>query len=282
MKIIENKSYDYERALYESKNLILKSCRFEGIADGESALKESADIRTENCFFDLRYPFWHGNGIDIINCEMTDKCRAPIWYSKSINLTNTLINGVKGLRECNNIKIHSCEINSSEFGWDSSDITVENSKLCGEYFLMRGKNLTVKNSTLNGKYSFQYIENCTFENCDFNTKDAFWHGKNVTVRNSTVKGEYLGWYCENVTFENCVIIGTQPLCYCSGLTLINCEMHECDLSFEKSCVNAEITTPVLSIKNVLSGEITVPSVGEIIKDSDKYEGIIKIKDGCLN
>ena len=118
---------------------------------------------------------------------------------------------------------------------------------------------------LKGKYSFQYIENATLENCDLDTKDAFWHAKNVTVRNCTVKGEYLGWYCENVTFENCVISGTQPLCYCKGLRLINCEMHGADLSFEKSEVEATVTTPVISVKNPSRGHIALPGVGEIIR-----------------
>ena len=88
----------------------------------------------------------------------------------------------------------------------------------------------------------------------------------MTVKNSVVKGEYLAWYCENVTFENCVIIGTQPLCYCKNLKLINCEMHECDLSFEKSEVTADVTTPVVSIKNPSSGKIVLPAVGELILD----------------
>ncbi|MFM9587472.1 DUF3737 family protein, partial [Streptomyces caniscabiei] len=77
----------------------------------------------------------------------------------------------------------------------------------------------------------------------------------MTVRSSTVKGEYLAWYCENVTFENCKIIGTQPLCYCKGLKLIDCEMIDTDLCFEKFEVEATITTPVMSIKNPLSGHI---------------------------
>ena len=128
---------------------------------------------------------------------------------------------------------------------------------------------------MKGKYSFQYIENSIFENCIFDTKDAFWHAKNVTVRNSIVKGEYLAWYCENVTFENCKIIGTQPLCYCKGLKLIHCEMIGCDLAFERSEVEATITTPVLSIKNPLSGHITVPEVGEIIRDLEEAKGTVE-------
>ena len=103
-----------------------------------------------------------------------------------------------------------------------------------------------------------------FENCNFDTKDAFWHAKNVVVKNSVVKGEYLAWYCENVTFENCIISGTQPLCYCKGLKLINCEMHGADLAFEKSEVEADITTSVISIKNPSKGYIKAPAADEMI------------------
>ena len=115
-----------------------------------------------------------------------------------------------------------------------------------------------------------------FENCIFLTKDAFWHAKNVVVRNSEIRGEYLAWYAENITFENCVIRGTQPLCYCKNLKLINCEMLDADLCFEKSEVEATLTTPVISIKNPAVGCIKVPAVGEIIQDDPAALGKIDI------
>ena len=118
------------------------------------------------------------------------------------------------------------------------------------------------------------------EDSTLNTKDAFWHAKNVHIKNSTVNGEYLGWYSENLTFENCKITGTQPFCYAKGLTLINCQMQGCDLSFEKSEVNATLTAPILSIKNPASGTIAVPSVGEIILDY-KTDCKIVIKEEAL-
>ena len=37
MSMIENQSFDMERALYGSKHLSLKNCAFDGPADGESA-----------------------------------------------------------------------------------------------------------------------------------------------------------------------------------------------------------------------------------------------------
>lgn len=268
MKIIEKQSFDEERALYGAKNLIIKECKFDGPADGESALKEAADIEADSCFFNLRYPFWHVHGLKISKSELTNLCRAALWYSDNIEITDTKLHGIKALRECSEIVIKGSDIISPEFGWSVKNIEMYASKAESEYFMLRAENIRFEDVDFKGKYSFQYIKNATFENCRFDTKDAFWHGENVTVRNSVVKGEYLAWYSQGITFENCKIIGTQPFCYCKNLRLVNCEMEAADLCFEKSEVQAEITTPVISIKNPLSGRITVPKVDEIIMDDE--------------
>ena len=278
MKEIKDKEFDGERALYESREVDAVNCRFCGIADGESAFKESRQIKAQGCYFDLRYPFWHNAEVEIEKCEMTEKCRAPLWYTNDISIRSSVINGTKAIRECCGVNICDTTIVSDELGWDSCHIKLESVTAKGMYMFSRSRDIQADNLKMEGKYSFQYIENAVFENCILDTKDAFWHAKNVTVKNSVVNGEYLGWYSENLTFENCIITGTQPLCYCKGLTLINCEMHGCDLAFEKSHVTAEITTPVVSIKNVLSGTIIVPHVDLIIKDKDEYNGkIISLK-----
>lgn len=276
MKFYENMSFDEERALYGSDGVGVRNCRFDGERDGESAFKESRDVRAENSYFNLRYPFWHDEGVEIDNCELTPLCRAALWYSNNISVSNSKLHGIKALRECSDIKISDSDISSLEFGWFSKDIEMRDTHAEGEYFMMRSERLDFKGVSLKGKYSFQYITDSTFENCNFDTKDAFWHAKNVTVRNSIIKGEYLAWYCENVTFENCVITGTQPLCYCKGLRLINCEMHGADLAFERSEVDAEITTPMISIKNVSAGRVSVPAVDEIICDAPDANGVINV------
>lgn len=277
MVTIENKIFDEERALYGSKKLTAINCRFDGPADGESAFKECSEITAENCFFNLRYPFWHDNGLKVSGSEMTELCRAALWYSENIEITDTKMHGIKALRECKNVRLKNCDIISPEFGWSVTGLEMTDCTAESEYFMMRSSRLNFSNVKFKGKYSFQYIEDSVFENCFFDTKDAFWHAKNVTVRNCVVKGEYLAWYCENVTFENCKISGTQPLCYCKGLKLIDCEMLDADLCFEKSEVEATVTTPVISVKNPLSGHIYLPSVGEIIRDDPCSCGEIVVR-----
>lgn len=276
MTIIEKQTFDEERALYGAKDMVVTQCRFDGPADGESALKEAANIETNKCFFNLRYPFWHVQGLKIKDCELTELCRAALWYSDQITITDSKLHGIKALRECRDAVLKNCDIISPEFGWSVTNIEMYDTTAKSEYFMMRSENIRFENVDFTGKYSFQYIKNAVFENCRFDTKDAFWHGENVLVKDSVVKGEYLAWYANGLTFENCRIIGTQPLCYCKNLKLINCEMVDADLCFEKSDVFAEVTTPVLSIKNPRSGKITVPAVGEVIMDDADANGEVLI------
>ena len=275
-KRIENLVLDEERALYGLNGVVVTNCRFDGPADGESAMKECRNVRTKDCYFNLRYPFWHDDGVEIDRCEMTDLCRAALWYSNGVTITSSKLHGIKALRECSNIRMEDCDVISPEFGWNSRGVAMKQVSVSGEYFMFQGRELKFDDVKLKGKYSFQYITDSIFENCHFDTKDAFWHARNVVVRNSYIKGEYLAWYCENVTFENCVISGTQPLCYCKGLKLVNCEMLDSDLAFEKSEVEASLSKPIISIKNPLKGKIMVPAVQELIWDDPKAKAEVLV------
>ena len=279
MTIYENQVFDEERALYGSDGVCVRSCRFDGPADGESALKESRNVEVSDCFFNLRYPFWHDEHLCIRSSELTQLCRAALWYSRDIRISAFRLHGIKALRECDDVVIEDSDIISPEFGWYVRKINMRNTKAQSEYFMMRSEQLTFDKVALTGKYSFQYITDSVFTDCEFDTKDAFWHAKNILVKDCFVKGEYLAWYSENVTFENCTIIGTQPLCYCRGLKLLNCRMIDTDLAFEKSEVDAVILNEVESIKNPKSGTIRAAGVKEIIRDDPGAEGCVICSSG---
>lgn len=266
MEIIENKTFDEERALYNLKDGLVKNCTFAGPKDGESVLKESRNIKVIDSKFSLRYPLWHVQKYELISSELDENTRAPIWYSNDGIIDKCNIKGVKLLRECNNTKILNSDIDSREFGWKCNNIQLNNSNIVSEYIFLDSKNVKLDNVKFTGKYSFQYMENVEISNCILDTKDAFWHSKNVTVRDSIIKGEYLAWFSDGLTLINCKIIGTQPLCYCKNLKLVNCTMESTDLSFEYSDVDAQINGYVESIKNPKSGKIIVDSVGEIINE----------------
>ncbi len=283
MTLLQHQCFDQERALYGSADLTLRDCRFDGPADGESALKESRNILASRCYFNLRYPFWHDDHLTIRESEMTGLCRAALWYSNHIHISDSKLHGIKAVRECSNVTLERCDIRSAEFGWSARGIRMRGGAAESEYFLMRARDVEFSDVDFRGKYSFQYIENGVFDRCRMDTKDAFWHARHVTVRDSVLKGEYLAWYSEDLTLIRCKIIGTQPFCYCKGLRLIDCEMVDTDLCFEKSEVEATLTAPVVSIKNPRSGVIRVPSVGELILDDPDARGQVltgRTPNGC--
>lgn len=263
-KVISGKQFDEERALYGLKDTRVTSCRFDGPADGESAFKECSDIVVEECYFNLRYPFWHDTSAVLKKVRMTENCRAALWYDKNIAIEESELHGIKALRECTGINVKDSSIVSAEVFWRCSDIRVDNCQLQSEYPFFESRNVEINNLKMIGKYSFQYVENMTIADSELDTKDAFWHSKNVTVIDSVVKGEYLGWYSENLKFVRCHIIGTQPLCYCKGLILEDCTMEATDLSFERSEVNATVSGRIEGVKNPLKGFIKADEIGELL------------------
>lgn len=268
MKLIEDQRFGEERALYHMQEAHLRNCRFEGAEDGESALKESCHIVAERCYFDLRYPFWHVSDLRVTDCEMTEHCRAAMWYDSGVKISGSKLGGIKALRECRGVELSDCTVNSPEFGWKCENIAIGNSSIVSEYAFLESKSIRAQGLIFEGKYSFQYTQDVAIERSRFKTKDAFWHAKNVTVTDSVIDGEYLGWYSEGLTLVRCHIKGTQPLCYCKRLTLIDCTMEDCDLAFEYSDVEASIHSSILSVKNVRSGHITADAIGEVICTPD--------------
>ena len=277
-----NETHDEERAFYGISKAVLKGCAFKGAAYGESALKETSNLVIEDCDFLLRYPLWHTAGAVVDNIRMTDTCRAALWYDRDITITNSILGGIKALRECDNMTLKNCKINSTEFGWFCRGVKMTDCELISEYPFLRCSDMEFDGLHMTGKYSFQYVQNAVIRNSELNTKDAFWHSKNVTVYDSVVKGEYLGWYSENLHLVRCKIIGTQPLCYAKGLVLEDCEMIDCDLSFEKSDVTAVVLGEIMSVKNPLSGKITADRIGDVIIDDPDCQCVINVSACCTS
>lgn len=280
-QIIENGQFDEERALYHSQDCDIRHCTFAGPADGESALKESRNIRLQDCSFSLRYPLWHVKGFTMEGSRMDEKTRAAIWYADNGVIRNCVLGGIKAVRECSHVTVEQCKVVSPEFGWKSSHVTLKDTEIESEYLFLDSSHVALDHVSMKGKYSFQYVENLEIVDSVLDTKDAFWHSRNVTVRNSTVKGEYLAWFSDGLTLVGCRIIGTQPLCYCTNLKLVDCTMEGTDLAFEYSDVEADVRGHVISVKNPRSGTILLDSVGEVIRENPVMEcsGQVIVREG---
>lgn len=259
---------DEERALYGLRGATVRACCFAGPADGESALKECGDLAVEDCHFDLRYPLWHVDNSVIRHCEMTENCRAALWYDSRMRIVDSRLNGIKALRECDDTELLRCQAQSPEFGWFCRGVRVADCDITSEYLFLHSRDLHIDRLRMRGKYSFQYARDVDIRNSVLDTKDAFWHCHNVTVTDSEVKGEYLGWYSQDLRLIRCHITGTQPLCYAKGLVMEDCTMDDTDLSFENADVRATVRGHIISVKNPLSGCIEADSIGQIILDEN--------------
>ena len=275
-KVYQDLTIDEERALYRSRGLVIENCRFDGTDDNEDILMESTDITVKDSYFNLCYPLWYSSLINISHSEITEDCRSPIWYSEKVNVSDSKLHGPKAFRECSGISIKGCDIVSTEFGWNVQGIDMKDCRAEGEYFLLRSDHISFDHVSFCGKYSFQYIRDAVFSNCEFDSKDAFWHAENVKLENCLLNGKYLAWSSESVCLENCTIIGEMPFCRCKNLRLVNCRMEDTELAFEKSEVQADITTVVKSIMNPKSGLIRAAGAEKIIMGDPEAKAEIVI------
>lgn len=268
MTTIKNEEFGGERPLFASSHLLLDHVT---IHAGESALKECSDITAVDCRFEGKYPFWHVDGFKIVNCLFTPGARAALWYSRNLEMSDTLVEAPKMFREMDNLTLRRVRIpDAAETMWHVSNARLEDVEVDkADYLFMHGKNISVDRYRQQGNYSFQYCVDVEISNADIDSKDAFWMTDRVTLTDCRLTGEYLGWHSRNLTLIRCHISGTQPLCYCENLKMIDCTMEaDCDLAFEESTLDARIIGNVTSIKNPTSGKIVADSIGEVILDAN--------------
>lgn len=278
MEHISGKEYGGERPLFASHDLFLENVT---IHAGESALKECTNIEAVGCRFEGKYPFWHVDGFVVKNCLFTEGARAALWYSRNLEMTDTLVEAPKMFREMDGIRLERVRIpDALETLWHCRNVELKNVEVAhADYLFMHSENIRIEDYRQQGNYSFQYCKNVEIRNAVIDSKDAFWNTENVTVYDSELEGEYLGWHSKNLRLVNCKISGTQPLCYAHNLILENCTMaDDCDLAFEYSSVEASVKSLVRSVKNPRTGSITAESYGEIILDENiKAPADCKIK-----
>lgn len=268
MNIIENKEFGGERPLFASHDLKLVNVT---IHAGESALKLCSDIEAVECRFEGKYPFWHVDRFTVRNCLFTPGARAALWYSRGLQMYDTLVEAPKMFREMDDMRLVNVKLpDAQETLWHCRGISLRNVETANaDYIFMHCADVDIDGYRQEGNYSFQYCKNVVIRNAVINSKDAFWNTENVTVINSEINGEYLGWHSRNLHLINCRISGTQPLCYCKNLVMDNCTLaDDCDLAFEESTLNADVNSVITSVKNPTSGVIAAKGYGEIILDEN--------------
>lgn len=266
MNTITDANYGGERPLFGIHDTRLERVV---IHPGESALKQCCRLVADHCEFNGKYPFWHNEDCLIQNCVFHEGGRAAIWYSRNLEMRDTLVEAPKMFRDMDGLKVLRTRMpHALETLWNCRRVELEDVQIDqGDYLFMHSQDVLVKRLTLNGNYSFQYCRNIEIHDSVLHSKDAFWNTENITVYNSLLDGEYLGWHSHNLRLVNCRIVGTQPLCYAHHLVLENCTIAEDgDLAFEYSDLQADIAGSIHSVRNPAGGSIVADAIGEIIID----------------
>ena len=258
-----------ERALFGARNMIIEDSIFH---DGESPLKESADIELVGSMFKWKYPLWYAKNITAKNCTWFDMARAGVWYTDHMLAEDCAIEAPKNFRRCRDLTLRRVSIpNAAETLWSCREVRLEDVTAKGDYFAMNSEDMVIDGLTLYGNYSFDGARNVVIRNSKLLSKDSFWNSENVTAENCFISGEYLGWNARNLTLIDCTVESLQGMCYIDGLVMKNCKTLNTTLAFEYSSVDAELTGRVDSVFNPSSGRITADEIGELILDPDRID-----------
>lgn len=268
-----------ERALFGARGLRITDTIFD---DGESPLKESADIELIGSMFKWKYPLWYAKDITVRDCTWFDMARAGVWYTDRITVADSAIEAPKNFRRCHDLTLSNVSFpNAAETLWSCDGVRIDNVTAKGDYFAMNSRNMVIHGLTLYGNYSFDGVENVEIYASRLLSKDAFWNSENVTVYDSFISGEYLGWNAKNLTLINCTVESLQGMCYIQNLVMKNCKLINTTLAFEYSTVDADICSTVDSVLNPAGGTIRADSIRELILEKDKID-VTKTKIVCRN
>ncbi len=269
MRTITQGYYVGERPLFGEHDLIIRDTIF---TDGESPLKESADIELYGSMFKWKYPLWYAKNIYAKDCTWFEMARAGVWYTEHITVEDCQIEAPKNFRRCRDVVLRNVSFpNAAETIWSCSRVTLDHVTAKGDYFAMNCEDVRVDGLTLYGNYSFDGAKNVEIHDSRLLSKDSFWNSENVTVYDSFISGEYLGWNSKNLTLVNCTVESLQGMCYIDNLVMKNCKLLNTTLAFEYSTVDADITSRIDSVLNPSGGRITADSIGELTIEKDKVD-----------
>lgn len=266
----KNNYFEGERILYGLNDATLDGITF---GNGESPLKETKNINLKNSIFKWKYPLWYAENINVEDTIFETMSRSGIWYTTDISIKNSALQAPKLFRRANHIVLDNVHFsNAEETMWTCDDIRITNSQINGDHFGKDSKNIYLDNVSVIGNYVFDGAENVEVHNSTFISKDAFWNCKNVEIYDSTIDGEYLAWNTNNIKFINCKIESDQGLNYIDYLTIKNSSLIHTDLAFEYvSNIDVELNATIDSIKNPISGKISVPEIRTLIINSNKVD-----------
>ena len=164
--------------IWYTKNITLKNCEIKAPKE----FRRSKNIVLENVdFSNAQETLWNCSDVKLKNVKAKGDYFAMntqgFWAEKFMLYGNYFLDGGK------NIEIHDSVINSKDAFWNCENVTVYNSRICGEYLGWYSKNLKFVNCTIESNQGLCYVEGLTLIDCRFeNTTLAFEYSSGIDAK----------------------------------------------------------------------------------------------------
>ena len=164
------------------------------------------------------------NNLKIESCNFYGKY--PLWHGEGIVIEDSFFASQSraAIWHTNVISIYNSKIDSMKVLRDSTGIAIFNTTINTDEALWNCKNIELSGCEINGDYSFLNSERITINNSGFSGEYCFQYSNEVIIRDSEIRSKDVFWNTENVTIYNSVIEGMYIGWYSKNLKLINCKI----------------------------------------------------------
>ena len=183
---IYDSQFKYKYPLWYSKNVKVYNSNWLEMA--RSGVWYTENIKVKDALIQAPKNFRRCDGVELENVTMT-------------NAAETFWN-------CKNIKLKNVSAKGDYFGMNSENIEIDGFRLDGNYCFDGGSDIVVRNSVLLSKDAFWNTGNVTIYDSYICGEYLGWNSKNLKFINCTIESLQGLCYINELTMKNCKLINT--------------------------------------------------------------------------
>lgn len=195
---------DGESALKEARRVALKDCHFSlryplWHTQKFSMVDSSMDALT-------RAPIWYASDGEIVNSVIEGtKC---LRECDRISFVGCTVRSDEFGWRCRGIDIRDSEMESTYFLFETSGGVIDNLRMRGKYSFQYTHNLHICRSVLDTKDAFWHSTDVTVEDSELRGEYLGWYAENLTLIRCHICGTQPLCYCKNLRLIDCTMEGT--------------------------------------------------------------------------
>ncbi|MDE6653117.1 MAG: DUF3737 family protein [Muribaculaceae bacterium] len=200
-----------ESALKRCNNIVAKSCTF----NGKYPFWHCNNFSVDNCNFNegARAALWYSRKCMMKNC--TIEAPKMFRMMMDIDIENTTFtNGQETLWDCSDIRIRNVKIENCDYLFmHSHNIDINHYKQHGNYTFQYCTNSIIRNAVIFSKDAFWNTSNLTIIDSKIHGEYLGWYSKDLTLINCHISGTQPLCYIDNLTMINCTMADDSDLAF---------------------------------------------------------------------